>query len=87
MFEFLNQYVSWRSFHTERKFEMSVGFIDGDLIESFLDLSRDKMSDVVHGLQVRLLLIYCSLIPTCHLRDNSVNQHNMSALPCAGIFI
>ena len=28
------------------------GFIDGDLIESFLDLGRDKMQEVVHGLQV-----------------------------------
>jgi DNA damage-binding protein 1 len=28
------------------------GFIDGDLIESFLDLSRDKMAEVIQGLQV-----------------------------------
>ncbi len=28
------------------------GFIDGDLIESFLDLGRDKMSEVVQGLQI-----------------------------------
>lgn len=43
----------WRSFHTERKTEQSTGFVDGDLIESFLDLSRDKMQEVVQGLQVR----------------------------------
>ncbi|KAK2168127.1 hypothetical protein LSH36_20g08004 [Paralvinella palmiformis] len=43
---------SWRSFHTERKTESSFGFIDGDLIESFLDLSRDKMQEVVQGLQI-----------------------------------
>jgi DNA damage-binding protein 1 len=42
----------WRSFHTEQKLEPGVGFIDGDLIESFLDLSRDKMQEVVHGLQI-----------------------------------
>lgn len=42
----------WRSFHTERKTEPSTGFIDGDLIESFLDLSRDKMQEVVQGLQM-----------------------------------
>ncbi|ESO97964.1 hypothetical protein LOTGIDRAFT_209160 [Lottia gigantea] len=42
----------WRSFHTERKTEASTGFIDGDLIESFLDLSRDKMQEVVQGLQI-----------------------------------
>ncbi|XP_035674429.1 DNA damage-binding protein 1-like isoform X1 [Branchiostoma floridae] len=42
----------WRSFNTERKTEACQGFIDGDLIESFLDLSRDKMQEVVQGLQV-----------------------------------
>jgi len=42
----------WRSFHTERKTEQTTGFLDGDLIESFLDLSREKMLDVCQGLQV-----------------------------------
>lgn len=48
----LNKELSWRSFHTERKTEPSTGFIDGDLIESFLDLNRDKMQEVVQALQV-----------------------------------
>lgn len=43
----------WRSFYNDRKQEPCEGFIDGDLIESFLDLSRDTMKDVVNGLQVR----------------------------------
>ena len=47
------EHAFWRSFHTERKTEPSTGFIDGDLIESFLDLNRDKMQEVVQGLQVR----------------------------------
>ncbi|XP_031425552.1 DNA damage-binding protein 1 [Clupea harengus] len=42
----------WRSFHTERKTEQATGFIDGDLIESFLDLGRAKMQEVVGGLQI-----------------------------------
>ncbi|XP_041365594.1 DNA damage-binding protein 1-like isoform X2 [Gigantopelta aegis] len=42
----------WRSFHNERKTEMSTGFIDGDLIESYLDLNRSKMQEVVQGLQI-----------------------------------
>lgn len=42
----------WRSFATERKTEPCEGFIDGDLIEAFLDLSNDKMKEVVAGLQV-----------------------------------
>ena len=44
--------TSWRSFHVGNKTEPSTGFIDGDLIESFLDLSRDKMQEVVQGLQI-----------------------------------
>ncbi|KAM9825322.1 DNA damage-binding protein 1 [Syngnathus typhle] len=42
----------WRSFHTERKTDQATGFIDGDLIESFLDLGRAKMQEVVSTLQI-----------------------------------
>lgn len=43
----------WRSFATERKVDPCEGFIDGDLIESFLDLPASSMKEVVNGLQVR----------------------------------
>nr|XP_015195097.1 PREDICTED: DNA damage-binding protein 1 [Lepisosteus oculatus] len=46
------EHTFWRSFHTERKTEQATGFIDGDLIESFLDLGRAKMQEVVSGLQI-----------------------------------
>ncbi|GLV40180.1 piccolo [Carabus blaptoides fortunei] len=42
----------WRSFNTDIKTEPSEGFIDGDLIESFLDLNTDKMKEVTEGLQM-----------------------------------
>lgn len=42
----------WRSFKTDLKIEQCEGFIDGDLIESFLDLSHDKMAEVAMGLMV-----------------------------------
>ncbi len=45
----------WRAFQTERKTEASFGFIDGDLIESFLDLSRDKMQEAVKDLMVIII--------------------------------
>ena len=48
----LTRLSTWRSFHTERKTEPATGFIDGDLIESFLDISRPKMQEVVANLQV-----------------------------------
>ncbi|KAF7266770.1 hypothetical protein GWI33_019945 [Rhynchophorus ferrugineus] len=42
----------WRAFHTDIKTETSEGFIDGDLIESFLDLSPEKMKEVADNLGV-----------------------------------
>merc|ERR1719445_1637641 len=42
---------NWRSFSSDKKDEACEGFIDGDLIESFLDLDRTTMSEVVSGLQ------------------------------------
>lgn len=44
----------WIIFSTERKTDRCEGFIDGDLIESFLDLSPDKMKEVAQGLMVGL---------------------------------
>ena len=45
-------HVTWRSFRTDQKVEPCEGFIDGDLVESFLDLSREKMRECASGLQV-----------------------------------
>ena len=42
----------WRSFANDRRKVASYNFIDGDLIESFLDLNREHMSQVVKGLKV-----------------------------------
>lgn len=42
----------WRSFNTDIKTDACEGFIDGDLIESFLDLNIKDMNKVSSGLQV-----------------------------------
>lgn len=42
----------YRSYQTTQKTEPCENFIDGDLIESFLDLGRDKMKETVMGLEV-----------------------------------
>lgn len=42
----------YRSFHNDMKTEACEGFIDGDLVESFLDLSREKMKECTAGMQV-----------------------------------
>lgn len=42
----------YRSYSTDMKQEPCEGFIDGDLVESFLDLNRDKMTETIQGLEV-----------------------------------
>eukprot|EP00252_Welwitschia_mirabilis_P019638 TRINITY_DN4603_c0_g1_i1.p1 TRINITY_DN4603_c0_g1~~TRINITY_DN4603_c0_g1_i1.p1 ORF type:complete len:1092 (+),score=216.35 TRINITY_DN4603_c0_g1_i1:257-3532(+) len=37
---------NWRSFNNERKTSEARNFLDGDLIESFLDLNRNKMEEI-----------------------------------------
>lgn len=45
---------NWRSFATDRKRESCKYFLDGDLIESFLDLKRDKMEEVVEKMNEKV---------------------------------
>ena len=40
---------SWRAFKAERRRAPARGVIDGDLIEKFLDLPREKMEEVLAG--------------------------------------
>ncbi|KAG1672861.1 DNA damage-binding protein 1 [Nymphon striatum] len=40
------------AFSNDRKTEHSIGFIDGDLIESFLDLNREKMDEVAKDIKM-----------------------------------
>ncbi|CAH0392029.1 unnamed protein product [Bemisia tabaci] len=42
----------WRSFHTDVKTELCEGFIDGELVESFLDLPLKDMKSVASLVQI-----------------------------------
>ncbi len=59
---------TWRCFSNERRTEPAIGFVDGDLIESFLDLPRSKMEEVTSGLQVSMVWQFCL---TCLLKELS----------------
>lgn len=48
----------YRSYSSEYKQEACEGFIDGDLVESFLDLNREKMAETIAGLEVLCLQTY-----------------------------
>eukprot|EP01018_Ginkgo_biloba_P031082 Gb_27300 [translate_table: standard] len=42
----------WRSFSSERKTTDAKNFLDGDLIESFLDLNRNRMEEIAAAMNV-----------------------------------
>lgn len=42
----------WRSFSNERRTVEARGFLDGDLIESLLDLKRESVEEVAKGLDI-----------------------------------
>ncbi len=58
--------IRYRSFANEHKTKVTEGFIDGDLVERFLDLPQAQMSDVVMGIKVNtMLVIIASYYCTC----------------------
>ena len=61
----------WRSFHNERQTEASSGFIDGDHIETFLDLPRSDMKKICSNLMVSLL---------CRLQNNMLFGRKFSMM-------
>ncbi|KAF9583420.1 DNA damage-binding protein 1a [Lunasporangiospora selenospora] len=42
-------HASWRRFRTEARKLPTTNFVDGDLVELFLDLSQDEINDVMEG--------------------------------------
>lgn len=44
----------WRSFNNEKKTAEARNFLDGDLIESFLDLPRARMDQISHAMGVSM---------------------------------
>ncbi|XP_018018027.1 DNA damage-binding protein 1 [Hyalella azteca] len=44
----------YRSFHSDKRVKKMQGFIDGDLVENFMDLSKDKMEEVCSKLTMNV---------------------------------
>lgn len=49
------EHSQWRSFDTETASHLSSGFIDGDLIEHYLDLQKNIQSELIKNLRVSIL--------------------------------
>lgn len=45
-------HTQYRLFETEKRAEPPIGFIDGDLIETILDLSREKIQEIIQDLKL-----------------------------------
>ena len=43
----------WRAFHNERRTDDAMGFIDGDVIEAYVDLPLDKQEQIAAALGLR----------------------------------
>jgi DNA damage-binding protein 1 len=52
---------AWRSFESDGRTDVSCGFVDGDLIETYLDLPKSVQQELIKDLRVRV----------CEIRSNS----------------
>ena len=59
----------WRSFYNERKTDLAIGCVDGDLIESCLDLTRSQLQEVVAGLEVVFVIQFNNLYKKLTLKS------------------
>lgn len=51
---------TWRSFESDCRSDVSCGFVDGDLIETYLDLPKAVQQELITDLRVRSLSpIHC----------------------------
>ena len=48
---------TWRAFYSDERSKVSNGFIDGDLIETYLDLPKYVQHELIKDLHVRLDLL------------------------------
>ncbi len=52
------QYSRWRDFESEKRVESSKFFIDGDLIESFLELSHSEATNLIKDFKVSYFFMF-----------------------------
>lgn len=52
---------TWRSFESDGRSDFSCGFVDGDLIETFLDLPRTTQTELTEDLRVSLSIEFIDL--------------------------
>lgn len=48
---------TWRSFESDERTDTSNGFVDGDLIETYLDLPKIVQNELIQNLNVKMKLI------------------------------
>lgn len=64
----------WRSFCNDRRTSEASAFIDGDLIESFLDLPKDKMEEVPPRHTCSACTIPCYVTAFIHIHELGINS-------------
>jgi DNA damage-binding protein 1 len=56
---------TWRSFESDGRSDVSRGFVDGDLIELYLDLPKNVQQELIKDLRVCLIVFFFSGILFC----------------------
>jgi DNA damage-binding protein 1 len=49
---------TWRSFESDGRLDVSRGFVDGDLIELYLDLPKNVQQELIKDLRVCLIVFF-----------------------------
>lgn len=47
---------TWRAFESDERVDFACGFVDGDLIETYLDLPKTVQQELIEDLRVRFSL-------------------------------
>jgi len=71
----------WRSFHNERKTSPQRNVVDGDLVESFLDFSRDVQDVIVKQLNDELNAMKTPIAPV------TASSYNMSSSTLSSVLM
>jgi DNA damage-binding protein 1 len=69
---------AWRSFESTVRSNVSRGFIDGDLIETYLDLPKTVQSELIKNLHVKFFFNFIYLVKASFFlgRKQSSIEHN-----------
>lgn len=65
---------TWRSFESDGHSDVSCGFVDGDLIETFLDLPRTVQQELSKDLRVSVAVVHRDRLEPLSSREKTMSN-------------